>query len=33
VIIHNDGGGGSITINFCPWCGAKLPPPSEALSP
>ena len=24
IIIH-DGGTSSITINFCPWCGSKLP--------
>lgn len=24
LIIH-DGGGSSITIKFCPWCGLKLP--------
>jgi hypothetical protein len=24
LIIH-DGGGTSITISFCPWCGTKLP--------
>jgi hypothetical protein len=26
LIIH-DGGGSVITIQFCPWCGAKLPDP------
>lgn len=24
LIIH-DGGSSSITINFCPWCGTRLP--------
>lgn len=24
IIIH-DGGSSTIIINFCPWCGAKLP--------
>ena len=24
LIVH-DGGGSSITISFCPWCGRKLP--------
>ena len=28
LIIH-DGGGSTITISFCPWCGAKLPDKSD----
>ena len=25
LIILNEAGGGVITINYCPWCGTKLP--------
>jgi hypothetical protein len=28
IIVH-DGGSSSITIRYCPWCGAKLPEPPE----
>lgn len=27
LMIRNDGGGGGISIDFCPWCGTKLPEP------
>ncbi|MES2095682.1 MAG: hypothetical protein V4459_02890 [Pseudomonadota bacterium] len=30
LMIRNDGGGGMIVIQFCPWCGTKLPEPIEA---
>jgi predicted RNA-binding Zn-ribbon protein involved in translation (DUF1610 family) len=30
IMVH-DGGESMITINFCPWCGTKLPISSEAL--
>jgi hypothetical protein len=29
IIIH-DGGMSSVDINFCPWCGTKLPGSEEA---
>jgi hypothetical protein len=25
LIMRNEAGGGVITINYCPWCGTKLP--------
>ncbi|MEP9360562.1 hypothetical protein [Sphingomonas sp. KR3-1] len=25
LMIRNEAGGGMVTIQFCPWCGTKLP--------
>jgi hypothetical protein len=29
VLMIHDGGAGGISINYCPWCGTKLPTPIE----
>ena len=29
LIILNEAGGGVISINYCPWCGTKLPEPQD----
>jgi hypothetical protein len=29
VLMIHDGGGSGITISYCPWCGAKLPEPTD----
>ena len=29
LMIRNEAGGGVIKIKYCPWCGSKLPEPSD----
>jgi hypothetical protein len=29
LLIRNEAGGGGIVIAYCPWCGTKLPEPTD----
>jgi hypothetical protein len=29
LIVHDDGGHSYVTVQFCPWCGAKSPEPKR----